>query len=116
MARPSLVNKPFIDRCLNGVLILCLLAAGAAFWFHTGGYGLLLAPVAAVIAFGVFRHNRWGYFASGAWSLACYQLAKEGLEFEVLKRIVMSASIPLVALSIYLHESLVRAPAKRTGD
>ncbi|WP_027328211.1 hypothetical protein [Marinimicrobium agarilyticum] len=115
MSKPSLLSKPRVDRGLNVFLMLSLLAAGAAFAFHTSGYGLLLAPVAAVIAFGVLVRYRWAYFASGAWCLACYQLAKEGLEFELLKRGVMIASIPLVALSIYLHEAFVpRASSERT--
>ncbi len=97
--------------------MLSLLAAGVAFLFHTSGYGLLLAPVAAVIALGVMVRYRWAYFASGVWCLACYQLAKEGLEFELLKRSVMIVSIPLVALSIYLHEALApRASSKRTSE
>lgn len=113
----SLLSKSRIDRCLNVFLVLSLLAAGVAFLFHTSGYGLVLAPLALVIAGGVLVRYRWAYFASGVWCLACYQLAKEGLEFELLKRGVMSASIPLVALSIYLHEALgLRAPSKRTPE
>lgn len=117
MSKSSLLSKPRVDRCLNVLLVLSLLAAGVAFLFHTRSYGLMLAPVAAVIAFGVLVRYRWAYFASGVWCLACYQLAKEGLEFELLKRSVMIVSIPLVALSIYLHEALVpRASSKRTSE
>lgn len=117
MSARSLLNKPRVDCGLNILLVLSLLGAGVAFLFHTSGYGLLLAPVAAAIAVGVFLRYRWAYFAGAAWSLACYQLAKEGLEFELLKRVVMIASIPLVALSIYLHEALARrASSKRTPE
>lgn len=112
----SLLSKSRVDHSLNIFLVLSLVAAGVAFVFHTSGYGLLLAPVAAVIAVGVLLRHRWAYFASGVWCLACYQLAKEGLEFELLKRVVMSASIPLVVLSIYLHEALApRASLKRAA-
>ncbi|WP_347330065.1 hypothetical protein [Marinimicrobium locisalis] len=115
MTNRSLLSKPRVDRLLNAFLALSLLAAGVAFVFHTSGYGLLLAPVAVLIAVGVLVRYRWAYFASGVWYLACYQLAKEGLEFELLKRVVMVLSIPLVALSIYLHEALAsRASSKRS--
>ncbi|UZJ43955.1 hypothetical protein OOT55_15020 [Marinimicrobium sp. C6131] len=101
-------RKHRLDAALNGLLILCLLAAGAVFLGYSTGYGMLLAPVGWAIALGIFRRWRWAYFASAVWALACYQLAKEGLEFEVLKRVVMIFSIPLVVLSIYLHEVLAR--------
>jgi len=101
-------RKQQLDRVLNGLLILCLVVAGAVFLGYSDGYGMLLAPAGWVIALGLFRRWRWAYFASAVWALACYQLAKEGLEFELLKRAVMMLSIPLVVLSIYLHEVLAR--------
>lgn len=101
-------RKRRLDLALNVLLILCLLAAGAVFLVYSQGYGLLLAPVGWAVAAGVFRRWRWAYFASAVWALACYQLAKEGLEFDLLKRGVMILSIPLVVLSIYLHEVLAR--------
>ncbi len=101
-------RKQQLDRALNILLILCLAIAGVVFLGYSEGYGMLLAPVGWVVALGVFRRWRWAYFASAVWALACYQLAKEGLEFEVLKRAVMILSMPLVVLSIYLHEMLGR--------
>ncbi len=111
-------NKHLLDLCLNILLILCLVVAGLVFVGYSTGYGMLLAPVGWAVALGLFRRWRWAYFASAAWALACYQLAKEGLEFELLKRAVMMLSVPLVVLSIYLHEVLGRrrVPAKRADD
>lgn len=112
-----MVKKPVVQRGLNGLLMLSLLAFSLVFLVYTRDYGLLLAPLAWAITFGVFKHNRWAYFASAAWALACYQLSKEGLEFDGIRRAVMVLSIPLVVLSIYLHETLGRrnAPAKGTN-
>lgn len=109
-------RKHLMDRGLNVLLILCLLIAGSVFLGYTTGYGMLLAPVGWAVALGVFLRWRWAYFASAVWALACYQLAKEGLDFELLKRVVMMLSVPLVVLSIYLHEVLGRrrAPANST--
>lgn len=101
-------RKHRLDLSLNALLILCLLVAGPIFLGYSTGYGMLLAPVAWGLAFGLFRRWRWAYFASAVWALACYQLAKEGLDFELLKRVVMMLAIPLVVLSIYLHEVLGR--------
>lgn len=100
---------------LNALLMVCLVALSLLFLAYTSGYGLLLAPLAWVIAYGVFRRNRWGYFSAAVWSLACYQLAKEGLDFELVKRTIMMVSIPLVVLSVYLHEALGRAHASDQG-
>lgn len=111
-------RKAIVNTGLNGLLILCLVGLSILFLAYTSGYGLLLAPFAWVIAFFVFRQKRWGYFSAAVWSLACYQLAKEGLDFELVRRIVMMLSIPLVVLSIYLHETLGRrsAPQQRKAD
>lgn len=109
-------RKHRLDVSLNLLLILCLVVAGLVFVGYSTGYGMLLAPVGWVVALGLFRRWRWAYFASAVWALACYQLAKEGLEFELVKRTVMMLSVPLVVLSIYLHEVLGRrrVPAKST--
>jgi len=106
-------SKALVQTGLNSLLILCLVGLSILFLAYTSGYGLLLAPVAWVIAFFVFKQKRWGYFCAAVWSLACYQLAKEGLDFEMVRRIVMMLSIPLVVLSIYLHETLGRQSAPR---
>lgn len=108
-------RKANVQRVLNVVLIISLLAMSSAFLGYSSGYGLFLAPIAWAIAVGVFKHIRWGYFAAAVWGLGCYQLAKEGLDFEPVKRSVMVLSIPLVVLSIYLHETLGRktAPQQR---
>ncbi|WP_341936670.1 hypothetical protein [Marinimicrobium sp. C2-29] len=104
-------RKAVIQRSLNTLMMVSLVLVGLVFVTNTTGYGLLLGPIAWVIAVGVFRHFRWAYFAAAVWALACYQLAKEGLEFELLKRAVMVLSIPLVVLAIYLHETLGRRRA-----
>lgn len=109
--------KAFVQTGLNGLLLVSLVGLSLLFLAYTSGYGLLLAPIAWVIAFFVFRQNRWGYFCAAVWSLACYQLAKEGLDFELVRRIVMMLSIPLVVLSVYLHEALGRRAApKQSGS
>jgi len=110
--------KAIVQTGLNGLLILCLVGLSLLFLAYTSGYGLLLAPVAWVIAYFVFQKKRWGYFCAAVWALACYQLAKEGLDFELVRRIVMMLSIPMVVLSVYLHETLGRqsAPSERKAE
>ncbi|MGD8175185.1 hypothetical protein [Marinimicrobium sp. ARAG 43.8] len=106
-------RKHVMDLTLNGLLILCLLGAGVLFIGRSSGYGILLAPLGWMLAVLVFRQWRWAYFGSAVWALACYQLAKEGLEFEWVKRTVMSLSFPLVVLAIYLHETLGRRQGRQ---
>lgn len=93
---------------LNYFLILMLVLLGISFVFLLTFYSLALAVVAFALAIGVYRRNRWAYFASAVWALACYQLAKEGLALDEYKRALMVLCIPLVVLSIYLHEKLGR--------
>lgn len=100
--KPSLV----IAKTLNVLLLALLLSATVGFASFANAYGVFWALVTLVIAGGVFRYQRWGYFACAAWALACYQLAKQEYEFEAIKSWVMLAGFLVVAVSIYLHEVL----------
>lgn len=101
-----------VANVLNGLLLIVLIAAIAGFISFLNIYGLFLACVTAVIAWGVFKHLRWGYFAAAAWALACYQLAKQGYEFQSIKRHVMMLGFALIPVALFLHETLGKANAK----
>lgn len=112
MVNPFMKKFTQLPVYLNYLLILMLVVLGVNFVFLLSFYSLALALVAFSLAIGLYRRNRWAYFGSAVWALACYQLAREGLALEELKRALMVLSIPLVVLSIYLHEKLGRK--KRT--
>jgi hypothetical protein len=101
-----------VARVLNWLLLLMFFLAIAGFISFANAYGLFLATVTAVIAWFCYKHNRWGYFAAAAWALACYQLAKQGYEFQSIKRHVMIAGFVLIPIAIFLHETLGKAAAK----
>lgn len=101
-----------VSNVLNLFLLIVLLASVAGFISFFNIYGLFLACVTAVIAWGVFKHQRWGYFAAAAWALACFQLAKQGYEFQSIKRHVMILGFTLIPIALFLHETLGKAAAK----
>jgi len=101
----SFLNKPALQCALRYLLVALLVTAGPVYWAYTQSYGLVLGAVAWGLALGVFKRWLWAYFATAAWALACYQLAKEGLDFQAIKSWVMALAIPLLILAIYLHES-----------
>ena len=104
-----------IAKSLNIVLLAILLLATLGFISFANAYGAFWAVVTLVIAGGVFRYQRWGYFASAAWALACYQLAKQEYEFESIKSWVMLAGFLVIALSVYLHEALGKKRKTQSG-
>ena len=99
-------------KLLNLFLLMVLLASIAGFISFLNIYGLFLACVTAAIAWGVYKHHRWGYFAAAAWALACYQLAKQGYEFQSIKRQVMMLGFALIPVALFLHETLGKAARK----
>lgn len=101
-----------VANVLNGLLLIVLVVAVGGFISFLNVYGLFLAMVTAVIILGVFKQQRWGYFAAAAWALACYQLAKQGYEFQSIKRHVMMLGFALIPVALFLHETLGRASAK----
>lgn len=101
-----------VASVLNVALLIILVASIAGFISFFNIYGLFLACVTATIAWGVFKQQRWGYFAAAAWALACYQLAKQGYEFQSIKRHVMMLGFALIPLALFLHETLGKATAK----
>ncbi len=101
-----------VARVLNGFLLVILVAAVAGFISFANAYGFFLAAVTAAIAWFCYQHNRWGYFAAAAWALACYQLAKQGYEFQSIKRHVMMLGFAVIPLALFLHETLGKAAAK----
>ncbi len=70
--------------------------------------GIFLAFVAATITFGLWKKSRWGYFAAAAFGLACFQLAKQGYQFQTLKREAMTLGILMIPIAIFLHEQLAK--------
>src|SRR5690606_8718633 len=102
-------------KSLNILLLIILILATLGFISFANAYGVFWAAVTLVITGGVFKYKRWGYFASAAWALACYQLAKQEYEFEAIKSWVMLAGFLVVALSIYLHETLGRKRETMSG-
>jgi len=101
-----------VANVLNGLLLIVLVASIAGFISFLNIYGLFLACVTAAITWGVFRQQRWGYFAAAAWALACYQLAKQGYEFQSIKRHVMLIGFAIIPIALFLHEILGKATAK----
>lgn len=101
-----------VARVLNGFLLVILVAAVAGFISFANAYGFFLAAVTAAITWFCYQHNRWGYFAAAAWALACYQLAKQGYEFQSIKRHVMMLGFAVIPLALFLHETLGKAAAK----
>jgi hypothetical protein len=99
-----------VAQLLNTILLMLLLASVAGFFSFANIYGAFLACVTALIAWGVFKHNRWGYFSAAAWGLACYQLAKQGYEFQAIKRHVMILGMCVIPVALFLHEVLVKVP------
>lgn len=99
-------------KLLNAFLLIVLLASIAGFISFLNIYGFFLAAVTAAVAWGVSKHHRWGYFAAAAWGLACYQLAKQGYEFQSIKRQVMTLGFMLIPVALFLHETLGKAAAK----
>ncbi|HSC68619.1 MAG TPA: hypothetical protein VLC79_13055 [Cellvibrio sp.] len=100
-----------VSNVLNFLLLIILLVAVAGFISFLNIYGLFLACVSALIAWTVFKHWRWGYFAAAAWGLACYQLAKQGYEFQSIKRQVMMVGFAVIPIALFLHETLGRSAA-----
>lgn len=101
-----------VANVLNVLVLIILVAATAGFISFFNIYGLFLACVTAAITWGVYRQQRWGYFATAAWALACYQLAKQGYEFQSIKRHVMMVGFALIPVALFLHETLGKSTAK----
>lgn len=101
-----------VAHVLNVFLLLILSAAIAGFISFGNLYGLFLVVVTATIAWGVFKHKRWGYFAAAVWALACYQLSKQGYEFQAIKREVMILGFCLIPVALFLHETLGKRASK----
>jgi hypothetical protein len=101
-----------VARVLNWLLLLVFFVAIAGFISFANVYGFFLATVTAVIAWFCYKHNRWGYFAAGAWALACFQLAKQGYEFQSVKRHVMIVGFILIPIAVFLHETLAKVATK----
>lgn len=95
------------------VLILFLISI---LTFLTFGHivGHFLALVAVVIGFGVWKQFRWGYFAAAAFGLACFQLAKQGYQFQTLKREAMMLGILIIPVCVFLHEVLAKPKQSET--
>ena len=101
-----------VAKFLNWVLLLLLVASVAGFLSFQNTYGIFLVSVTALIAFGVYKHNAFAYFAAAAWGLAAYQLAKEGYEFKDIKRYVMITGFFVIPVALFLHEILAKQKTK----
>lgn len=103
-------------RVLNGLLIVIMLAVIPQFVAQFSLYGFFLALVSCVIAWGIFRRNRWAYFCAAAWGLAWFQLAKQGLEFANFKREAMILGVLVIPLALFLHETLAKKSTKEAQN
>lgn len=102
-----------VAKILNWFLLLILLTAVAGFISFLNIYGAFLALVTTSVAWGVFNNNRWSYFAAAAWGIACYQLAKQGYEFQTIKHYVMMLGFIVIPIALFLHEILGKPAHKR---
>ncbi|MES2826199.1 MAG: hypothetical protein V4732_21580 [Pseudomonadota bacterium] len=91
---------------LQWTLIILLMASTLGFLSFTNIYGLFLASITAFIAWGTHKNKQWAYFSAAAWGLACYQLAKQGYEFQTVKYLVMIFGILVIPAALFLHEIL----------
>ncbi len=94
----------------NALLLLWLLSAAGFLAAELRVETVFAAVATLVIAWFVFKRQRWGYFAAAAWGLACYQLAKEGLALELVKRPAMLGGFVVVMIALFLHEVFCRRP------
>jgi len=101
-----------VAKILNWALLFLLVMSIVGFLSFQNAYGLFLASVTALIAFGVYKNYAFGYFAAAAWGLAAYQLAKEGYEFQQIKRYVMMAGFVVIPVALFLHEMLAKRKDK----
>lgn len=99
-------------KILNGALLLLLVVAIAGFLSFANAYGVFLASITALLAWGIFKQNAKAYFAAAAWGLACYQLAKQGYEFQSIKHYAMMLGVTIIPVAIFLHEVLGRRQDK----
>jgi hypothetical protein len=101
-----------IANFLNWALLFLLLVSIAGFLTFQNIYGLFLASVTTLIAGGIYKNNPFAYFAAAAWGLAAYQLAKEGYEFQDIKRYVMMTGVLVIPVALFLHEILAKQKDK----
>ena len=97
-----------IAVAINWLVLFIFVASVFGFLSFKNAYGLFLASVTAFIALGIFKRVNWGYFAAAPWGLACFQLAKQGYEFQTLKREVMTIGFILIPICVFLHEILAK--------
>lgn len=101
-----------VANFLNWVLLFLLVTSVVGFLSFKNAYGVFLASATALIAFGVYKNYAFGYFAAAAWGLAAYQLAKEGYEFQEIKRYVMMTGFVVIPVALFLHEMLAKQKNK----
>lgn len=101
-------KKLVAAKILNWALLLLMAASVVGFLSFKNAYGVFLASVTALIAFGVYKHKAIAYFSAAAWGLAAYQLAKQGYEFQDIKRSVMILGIIVIPVALFLHEVLAK--------
>ncbi|MDO3381327.1 hypothetical protein QWI16_04020 [Gilvimarinus sp. SDUM040014] len=99
-----------VAHFFNALLLLWLIAAAGFLAAELTIPTVFAAVITLVIAVLVLRRRRWGYFAAAAWGLACYQLAKEGLALELVKRPAMLGGFAVVVIALILHETYCRRP------
>lgn len=95
-----------VANILQWALVLLLITAVAGFLSFVNVYGFFLASITTLIAWGTYENKRWAYFAAASWGLACFQLAKQGYEFQGIKHQVMAIGVLIIPVSLFLHEIL----------
>jgi hypothetical protein len=104
----SMSKMLVVAKVLNWALLLLLVLSVAGFLSFKNVYGLFLASVTALIAFGIYKQKAIAYFSAAAWGLAAYQLAKQGYEFQDIKRSVMILGVIVIPVALFLHEILAK--------
>ena len=95
-------------RVLKWLLFALLTASVVGFLSFMNIYGLFLASITAFFSWGVYKNKRWAYFVTAAWGLACYQLAKQGYEFQEIKHLVMILGVVVIPVAVFVHEILAK--------
>ncbi len=109
MKQSTKKNKALFS-VLQITLLLAMVTVAGYLIFQNYVPKFFAAAATFVIVYFTFKKNRWGYFATAAWGLACYQMAKEGFAFDDIRRWVMIGSIAVIIVAFVLHEAYCRIP------
>ena len=104
--RTNTSNPSALSINLNGLLIASLLLVALYYISTFGIITSVLALVVLALAGMIYKRLRLGYFSCAAACFGAFWLARTGQDFIGDKTVVMSVSLPLLVLALYLHEKL----------